>query len=174
MSSEKSLIGGKEMAVRSLENLLIDELRDLLSAEKQITKALPKMAKAASSEELRAGFEEHLTQTQGQIARLEQAFEILGHAARAKKCVAMEGLIEEGKEFLEEEMEPSVMDAALIAAAQKVEHYEIASYGSARTWAQEIGQDQVAELLQATLDEEAETDRKLSKLAGALVNQQAA
>jgi ferritin-like metal-binding protein YciE len=174
MSCEKSLIGGKEMAVRSLENLLIDELRDLLSAERQITKALPKMAKAASSEELRAGFEEHLTQTQGQIARLEQAFEILGHTARAKKCVAMEGLIEEGKEFLEEEMEPSVMDAALIAAAQKVEHYEIASYGSARTWAREVGQDQVAELLQATLDEETETDRKLSKLAEALVNQQAA
>jgi ferritin-like metal-binding protein YciE len=174
MSCEKSLIGGKEMAVRSLENLLIDELRDLLSAERQITKALPKMAKAASSGELRAGFEEHLTQTQGQIARLEQAFEILGHAARAKKCVAMEGLIDEGKEFLEEEMEPSVMDAALIAAAQKVEHYEIASYGSARTWAREVGQDQVAELLQATLDEEAETDRKLSKLAEALVNQQAA
>ena len=162
------------MVVRSLENLLLDELRDLLSAEKQITKALPKMAKAASNEELRAAFEEHLTQTQGQIARLEQAFGILGHAARAKKCMGMEGLIEEGKEFLEEEMEPAIMDAALIAAAQKVEHYEIASYGSARTWAQDVGQDQVAELLQATLDEEAETDRKLSKLAETLVNQQAA
>jgi ferritin-like metal-binding protein YciE len=162
------------MAVRSLENLLVDELRDLLSAEKQITKALPKMAKAASSEELRAAFEEHLTQTEGQIARLEQAFEILGHSARAKKCLGMEGLIEEGKEHLEEDMEPAVKDAALIAAAQKVEHYEIASYGSARAWAQDTGQDQVAELLQATLDEEAETDRKLSKLAEMLVNQQAA
>lgn len=162
------------MAVQSLENLLIDQLRDLLSAEKQITKALPKMAKATSTEELRAAFEEHLAQTQGQIDRLEQAFEILGHSARAKKCVAMEGLIEEGKEHLEEEMEPSVMDAALIASAQKVEHYEIASYGSARTWAEEIGQPEVAKLLQATLDEEAETDRKLTKLAESLINQKAA
>ena len=162
------------MAVQSLERLLVDELRDLLSAEKQITKALPKMAKAASTEELRAAFEEHLTQTQGQIDRLEQAFEILGHGARAKKCLGMEGLIEEGKQFLEEEMEPAVMDAALIAAAQKVEHYEIASYGSARTWAQEVGQPRVADLLQATLDEEAETDRKLSQLAETLVNQRAA
>jgi ferritin-like metal-binding protein YciE len=162
------------MAVASLEKLLVDELRDLLSAEKQITKALPKMAKAASTDELRSAFEEHLTQTEGQIARLEKAFEILGHAARAKKCAGMEGLIEEGKEFLEEEMEPVVMDAALIAAAQKVEHYEIASYGSARTWAQEVGQSEVADLLQATLDEEAETDRKLSQLAEALVNQRAA
>jgi len=162
------------MAVRSLENLLVDELRDLLSAEKQITKALPKMAKAASSNELRSAFEEHLTQTQGQIARLEQAFETLGHAARAKKCMGMEGLIEEGKEFLEKEMEPEVLDAALIAAAQKVEHYEIASYGSARTWAQEIGQSEVADLLQATLDEEAETDRKLTELAESRVNRQAA
>jgi ferritin-like metal-binding protein YciE len=162
------------MAVRSLENLLVEQLRDLLSAEKQITKALPKMAKAASTEELRAAFEEHLTQTQGQIARLEEAFETLGQTARAKKCVAMEGLIEEGKEHLEEDMEPAVKDAALIASAQKVEHYEIASYGSARTWAQEIGQPQVAELLQATLDEEAETDQKLTKLAESLVNRQAA
>ena len=162
------------MAVVSLEKLLVDELRDLLSAEKQITKALPKMARAASTEELRVAFEEHLTQTEDQIARLEQAFEIPGHAARAKKCLVMEGLIEEGKEFLEEEMEPAVMDAALIATAQKVEHYEIASYGSARTWAQEVGQAQVAELLQATLDEEAETDRKLTQLAETLVNQRAA
>ena len=115
-----------------------------------------------------------MTQTQGQIDRLEQAFEILGHGARAKKCLGMEGLIEEGKQFLEEEMEPAVMDAALIAAAQKVEHYEIASYGSARTWAQEVGQPRVADLLQATLDEEAETDRKLSQLAETLVNQRAA
>jgi ferritin-like metal-binding protein YciE len=162
------------MAVATLENLLLDELRDLLSAEKQITKALPKMAKAASSDELRRAFEEHLTQTEGQIARLGRAFEILGHTARAKKCLGMEGLIEEGKEFLEEDMEPAVMDAALIAAAQKVEHYEIASYGSARTWAQEVGQPDVADLLQATLEEEAETDRKLSELAESLVNQRAA
>lgn len=162
------------MAVRSLESLLIDQLRDLLSAERQITKALPKMAKAASTAELRAGFEEHLAQTKGHIQRLEQAFEILGHAPRARKCIAMAGLIEEGKEHLEEEMEPAVLDAALIASAQKVEHYEIASYGSARTWAREIRQPQVADLLQATLDEEAETDRLLSQLAETLINQQAA
>src|ERR1700716_1347641 len=162
------------MAVRSLENLLVEQLRDLLSAEKQITKALPKMGKATSTEELRAAFQEHLTQTEGQIARLEQALEILGHAARAKKCLGMEGLIEEGKEHLEEEMEPAVMDAALIAAAQKVEHYEIASYGSARTGARDVGQPQVAELLQATLDEEAETDRKLTELAERIVNREAA
>src|SRR5437764_1254633 len=148
------------MAVQSLENLLIEQLRDLLNAEKQITKALPKMAKAASTDELRTAFEEHLSQTQGQIGRLEEAFELMGHAARAKKCVAMEGLIEEGKEHMEEEMESQVLDAALIASAQKVEHYEIAAYGSARTWAQEIGRQEVADLLQATLAEEAETDRK--------------
>ena len=162
------------MAVRSLENLLLDELRDLYSAEKQITKALPKMAKATSTQELRAAFEEHLTQTEGQIARLEQVFELMGHSARAKKCVAMEGLIEEAKEFLEEDMEPAVLDAALIAAAQKVEHYEIASYGTARTWAQEVGQQEAADLLQQTLNEESETDQKLSRLAADLVNIQAA
>jgi ferritin-like metal-binding protein YciE len=162
------------MAVRSLEDLLLEQLRDLLSAEKQIIKALPKMAKAASTEQLRAGFDEHLEQTRGQVTRLEQAFEILGHAPRAKKCVAMEGLINEGKEHMEEEMEPAVMDAALIASAQKVEHYEIAAYGSARTWAQEIGKPEIAELMQATLDEEAATDRKLTQLAEMVVNQQAA
>ena len=162
------------MAVRSLENLLLDELRDLYSAEKQITKALPRMAKATSTEELRAAFEEHLTQTEGQIARLEQVFELMGHSARAKKCVAMEGLIEEAKEFLEEDMEPAVLDAALIAAAQKVEHYEIASYGTARTWAQEVGQQEAADLLQQTLNEESETDQKLSRLAADLGNIQAA
>jgi ferritin-like metal-binding protein YciE len=162
------------MAVRSLENLLLDQLKDLYSAEKQITKALPKMAKAASREELRAAFEEHLTQTEGQIERLDQAFEKMGHNARAKKCVAMEGLIEEAKEHLEEEMEPGVLDAALIASAQKVEHYEIAAYGTARTWAQEIGQQEVADLLQQTLDEEAATDRKLTELATGRVNAEVA
>jgi ferritin-like metal-binding protein YciE len=162
------------MAVRDLEQLLIEQLRDLLSAEKQITKALPRMAKAASDERLRQGFEEHLAQTEGQIVRLERAFEQLGKAARAKACVAMEGLIAEAKEHLEEDMEPSVMDAALIASAQKVEHYEIASYGTARAWAEQIGQDAVARLLQETLDEETQTDEKLSRLAESLVNRRAA
>ena len=162
------------MAVRSLENLLLDQLRDLYSAEKQITKALPKVAKAASSEELRAAFEEHLTQTEGQIARLEQVFELMGHSARAKKCVAMEGLIEEAKEYLEEDMEPAVLDAALIGAAQKVEHYEIASYGTARTWAQQVGRQEAADLLQETLNEESEADRKLTRIAADLVNVRAA
>jgi len=162
------------MAVRSLENLLLDQLKDLYSAEKQITKALPKMTKAASTEELRAAFEEHLTQTEGQIARLEQVFELMGHSARAKKCVAMEGLIEEAKEHLDEDMEPAVLDAALIASAQKVEHYEIASYGTARTWAQQVGQQEAADLLQQTLNEESETDQKLTQLAIKQVNVQAA
>jgi ferritin-like metal-binding protein YciE len=162
------------MAVRSLENLLLDQLKDLYSAEKQITKALPKMAKAASTEELRAALEEHLTQTEGQIARLEQVFELMGHSARAKKCVAMEGLIEEAKEQMDEDMQPAVLDAALIASAQKVEHYEIASYGTARTWAQQVGQQEVADLLQQTLNEESETDQKLTQLATRQVNVQAA
>ena len=162
------------MAVRSLENLLLEELRDLYSAEKQITKALPKMAKAASAGELRAAFEEHLTQTEEQIARLEQIFELMGHGARAKRCVAMEGLIEEAKEHLQEDMEPAVLDAALIASAQKVEHYEIASYGTARTWAQQVGRQEAADLLQETLNEESEADQKLTRIAADLVNVRAA
>lgn len=161
------------MDLKTLEDLLRDQLKDLYSAENQLVKALPKMAKNATAVGLRAGFEEHLRQTRKQVKRLEKIGELLDAPLRGKKCAAMEGLIEEGKELLEEGAEPTVLDAGLIAAAQKVEHYEIASYGSARTWAEELGHDEVAALLQATLDEERATDEKLTKLARSGVNQKA-
>jgi ferritin-like metal-binding protein YciE len=163
-----------EMKLRSLEDVLIDAIKDLYSAEKQITKALPKMAKKASSKELSAAFEEHLRQTEGQIKRLERVFEIVGKRPAGKKCHAIEGLIAEGEEMMKQDAEPAALDAGLIAAAQKVEHYEIASYGCARTWASQLGHDDAAKLLQETLDEEGETDKKLTKLAEGLVNPKAA
>ena len=161
------------MKLRSLQDLFVDELKDLYSAENQLVKALPKMAKAASSEELRSGFEEHLEQTRGHVERLDQIFEQLDARAKGKKCKAMEGLIEEGKELMEEDAEPGVLDAGLIAAAQKVEHYEMASYGCVRTWAEQLGYHEAAELLQQTLDEEKETNEKLTQLAESVVNQEA-
>src|SRR5262249_7095076 len=147
------------------QDLFIEELRDLYDAEKRILKALPKMAKKADSEELANGFTEHLEQTKTHVNRLEQIFKELGKPLRGKKCEAMEGLLEEGKEMMEQDAEPSVKDAALIAAAQRVEHYEIAGYGCVRTWAQLLGHDNAAKLLQETLDEEKATDEKLSELA---------
>lgn len=161
------------MKLESLENLFVHELKDLLSAEKQLVKALPKMAKGANSEALRAGIEEHLEQTKGHVERLEKIFGLLGKAARAEHCKAMEGLIEEGSDLLEEEGSPDVKDAALIGAAQRVEHYEIAAYGTVRTLAQLLGMDEAAELLQETLDEEKETDEKLTELAMSEINQEA-
>jgi ferritin-like metal-binding protein YciE len=161
------------MKLESLENLFVHELKDLLSAEKQLVKALPKMAKGANSEALRAGIEEHLEQTKGHVERLEKIFGLLGKTARAETCKAMEGLIEEGSDLLKEEGSPSVKDAALIGAAQRVEHYEIAAYGTARTLAQLLGQDEAAELLQETLDEEKETDEKLTELAMSEINPEA-
>jgi ferritin-like metal-binding protein YciE len=161
------------MKLDSVENLLVKELKDLLSAEKQLTKALPKMAKGATSESLSAAFEEHLEQTKGHVERLEQIFEMLGKAARAEHCKAMEGLIEEGSDLLEEDGEPMVKDAALIGAAQRVEHYEISGYGTARTLAELLGQDKAAKLLQQTLDEEKETDEKLTELAMSEINVEA-
>jgi ferritin-like metal-binding protein YciE len=161
------------MAAQTLEDMLVETLRDTFDAEKQLIKALPKMAKAANSDELRAAFEEHLEVTKGQVARLEKVFEELGVAARGKHCVAMEGLIEEGKELIEEDHDPEVRDAGLIAAAQKVEHYEIAAYGTLRTWAEMLGHSKAAELLQESLAEEAETDEKLSQLAMTSVNVEA-
>jgi len=161
------------MAMKSLKELLVECLKDLYSAENQLVKALPKMAKAATSPDLRAGFEQHLEQTRGHAERLERIGEQLGTSLKGKKCVAMEGLVEEGKEVMQEDMEPRVLDAALIAAAQKVEHYEIASYGTAREWAEQLGLDDAAELLRETLDEEKATDEKLTKLARAKVNQEA-
>jgi len=158
------------MKVESLHDVFEDELKDILSAEKQFLKALPKMAKAASNEELAAGFEEHLEQTKGHVERLEKIFETLGKTPRAKKCKAMEGLIEEGSELMEEDAVPEVMDALLIAAAQKVEHYEIATYGTLVAWARQLDMNDAADLLQQTLDEEKETDVKLTELAEAGVN----
>jgi ferritin-like metal-binding protein YciE len=162
------------MKMATLEDLFVNELRDLYNAENQMVKALPKMAKAASSPEIRQGFEEHLEQTRHHVERLEQVFEQLGAKARGKKCQAMEGLIEEGKELMSEDAEPPVMDAGLIAAAQKVEHYEIAGYGTVRTWAEHLGHHEAAELLRQTLDEEKQTDQKLTRLAEQMVNQEAA
>jgi len=161
------------MKLESLENLFVHELKDLLSAEKQLVKALPKMAKGAASETLRAAIEEHLEQTKGQVERLEKVFAMVDKAPRAEHCKAMEGLIHEGDDLLAEDGEASVKDAALIGAAQKVEHYEISGYGTARTLAELLGLNQAAELLQQTLDEEKETDQKLTELAMSEVNPQA-
>jgi ferritin-like metal-binding protein YciE len=152
-------------ALKTLADAFYDELRDLFSAEKQLLKALPKMAQKASSEELKAGFETHLAQTEKQVERLEQVFEELGKPARAKKCEAMAGLVEEAASMMEEEAEPDVMDAVLISCAQKVEHYEIASYGTLCTWAKVLGLKQAKELLGETLIEEEDTDKLLTKLS---------
>ena len=148
-----------------LKELYIDELKDLYNAENQLVKALPKMAKAASSEELRQGFEEHLEQTRGHVQRLEKIFKSLGESPKGKKCKGMEGLVAEGAEVMEEDFEDSVMDAALIGAAQRVEHYEIAAYGTACAFAEVLGESDQASLLNETLEEERETDEKLTKLA---------
>ena len=158
------------MKLRSLEDLFLDTLKDLYSAENQIIRALPKMAKAASSEELRAAFEEHLEQTKGQVARLEQIFEKLDASGKGKKCKAIEGMIEEGKEMMSNDADPDVLDAGLICAAQHVEHYEIAGYGCARTFAQLLDDEESAALLQETLDEEGETDKKLTEIAESSIN----
>jgi ferritin-like metal-binding protein YciE len=161
------------MEMQSLQDLFEDELKDTYNAEKQILKALPRMAKKASSEALREAFEMHEEETREHVQRLEQVFKLMGKSARGKHCKAMEGIVEEGKEMMAEDMEPEVMDAALIAAAQRVEHYEIAAYGTLRTFAQHLGQKDIARLLQQTLDNEGETDKKLTKLAVAGINQRA-
>lgn len=164
------------MKLSNLHDVLVDELRDLYNAEKQILKALPRMSKAASSTELQNALEEHLAQTENQVERLEQIFEELDMAARGKTCHGMQGIIEEGKEVLEERKgsDPAAIDAALIAAAQKVEHYEICAYGSSRTHAELLGLSRVAELLQETLDEESEANEKLDAIARDGVNAAAA
>ena len=153
------------MAEKGLKELYIDELKDLYSAETQLVKALPKMAKSAASDELRQGFEEHLEQTKGHVQRLEQIFQALGESPKGKKCKGMEGLIAEGSEVAEEDYEGNILDAALIGAAQRVEHYEIAGYGTVRAMAEVLGEDEHASLLTETLDEEKETDEKLTELA---------
>jgi len=164
MSSQvKIFLGGK--MPEGLKELYIDELKDLYSAENQLVKALPKMAKAASSDELRQGFEEHLEQTRGHVDRLEKIFEALRETPKGKKCKGMEGLVEEGAEVIEEDFEGSLMDAALIGAAQRVEHYEIAAYGTVCAFAEELGEEDQIALLTETLEEEKETDEKLTKLS---------
>jgi ferritin-like metal-binding protein YciE len=155
----------------SLRELLIEELSDLYSAEKQLTVALPKMAKAANSENLQAAFTSHLEETRGQIDRLDQVFELLDEKPKRKKCKAMEGLIEEGKEVIDEDGVPEVKDAALIGAAQRVEHYEMAGYGTARALAETLGLSKVVKLLQATLDEEGNANKKLNDLATTEINE---
>ena len=161
------------MKLDSLEKLYVEELRDLYSAENQLLKALPKMAKHASHDELRLAFEEHLEQTKGQVERLEEIFEKLDEKPTGKTCKAMKGLVEEGSEFMKEEGEESVLDAGLISAAQKVEHYEIAAYGTVRTFADMLGDKEAASLLQQTLDEEGEADKRLTELAESIVNVEA-
>ncbi|MGA2414865.1 MAG: ferritin-like domain-containing protein [Candidatus Sulfotelmatobacter sp.] len=153
------------MSNDSLKELYIDELKDLFSAETQLTKALPKMAKAATSDELRQGFEDHLEQTKGHVERLQQIFEMLDEKATGKKCLGMEGLVKEGAEVMGEDFEEAVMDAALISAAQRVEHYEIAGYGTVIAFAELLGEEEQASLLKETLAEEKETDEKLTELA---------
>ena len=147
-----------------------EELRDIYDAEKQLVKALPKMAEAAHSPALKSAFQEHLRQTKKQVSRLEQVFEGIGKSAQTKTCEAMKGLVAEGDEVISAQGDPSVKDAALIAAAQRVEHYEIAGYGTARTFAQQLGMSDAAKLLQETLDEEADTDKKLTELAVTTIN----
>ncbi|MGC1485411.1 MAG: ferritin-like domain-containing protein [Candidatus Acidiferrum sp.] len=154
------------METNRLRHLYVEELKDLYSAENQMVKALPKMIKAASSEDLRAGFEGHLKQTKGHVARLEDIFKALGESPKGKKCKGMEGLIKEGGELIEENPAPEELDAGLISAAQRVEHYEIAGYGCVRAYAELLGEDQAVSALRQTLEEEKETDQKLTQLAG--------
>jgi ferritin-like metal-binding protein YciE len=153
------------MKESALKELYLKELRDTYDAEKQITKALPKMAKVASSTQLRQGFEEHLEQTKNHITRLEQIFEELDESPKGESCDGMEGLIEEGSNIMDEDLEGEAKDAGLISAAQRVEHYEMAAYGTLRTYANILGDKKAASLLQETLDEEKETDQKLTRLA---------
>jgi ferritin-like metal-binding protein YciE len=159
---------------KGLEDLFLNTLKDVYYAEKQILRALPKMAKAAESEELRRAFQTHRDETEGQIRRLEQVFEALGKRAQGKTCEAIQGIIEEGKEIMEDFAESEALDAGLIAAGQAVEHYEISRYGTLRAWAQELGLRDAVGLLEETLEEEKKTDKLLSELAEARVNQKAA
>jgi len=159
--------------METLKDLFIEELKDLYHAEKQITKALPQMAKKANSEQLRAAFESHLKETENQITRLEKVFKELDLTPRAKKCQGMEGIIQEGKTMMQELEKSDTLDAALIAAAQKVEHYEIASYGTVRTYAQQLNFKNAANLLQETLEEESATNEKLNNLALNKINAEA-
>ncbi|WP_438480521.1 YciE/YciF ferroxidase family protein [Oleiharenicola lentus] len=160
------------MSVSSLKELLVEEIKDLYNAEGQLIKALPKMAKAAVNPDLKAGFLKHLEETRGHVVRLEQVFKLLGEPAKGKLCPAMKGLIEEGSEGIEENEPSALRDALLIGSAQRVEHYEIAAYGTVRAFAEKLGEDKVVKLLQQTLDEEGATDKKLTELSD-IVNEEA-
>lgn len=161
------------MKMKTLDDLLIHEIKDIYSAEKQLLKALPKLASAATSPELQQALEDHLEETKGQIERLEKIMGELELGTRVPKCEAMEGLIEEAKNLLEEDIDPQVLDAAIIASCQRVEHYEIAAYGCARTFAELLGNDEMAQTLQQSLDEEGNADKKLTEIAMSQVNPQA-
>jgi len=162
------------MKMKNLEDLMHDQVRDIYDAERQLVKALPKMAEAASAQELKQAFEQHLKQTKGHVARLEEVFKHINHAAKGKTCKAMEGLVEEGAEIIDAKADPEVRDAGLIAAAQKVEHYEIAGYGTLCSWAEQLQLGEVKRLLAETLQEEKETDQLLTQLAEKQVNVQSA
>ncbi len=153
------------MSVDTIDKLFVDELKDLYSAESQITKALPKMAKGASSKELRSAFEHHLKETEGHVQRLEKIFQLLDSSPKGKTCDGMKGLLSEGAEMLKETPQGDVRDAALISAAQRVEHYEMAAYGTVRSFAQQLGQSTIAHTLQETLDEEKAADQKLTEIS---------
>jgi ferritin-like metal-binding protein YciE len=159
---------------KTLQDLFLETLKDMYHAEKQILRALPKMAKAARSDELRQAFETHRAQTEGQVERLEQVFEMLGKAARGKPCEAIQGLVEEGKEVMEDFKNSAALDAGLLAGAQAVEHYEISRYGTLKAWATQLGMRDAVRLLDQTLQEEKETDELLTRLAEGTLNQQAA
>ena len=161
------------MEMSNLQDLLVENLKDLYSAETQLLKALPKVAKKVENEQLRQAFTLHIKETEEQVRRLERVLGGMGEKPGGKKCKGMEGLIEEGRELLEEDADPDVRDAALIGAAQRVEHYEIAGYGTARTYARQLGFDNHVELLQRTLDEEGQTDERLTKLAEGRINREA-
>lgn len=161
------------MKLDTLKKLYVEELRDVYSAEQQLLKALPKMATGSSSDELKQAFEDHLEETKGHVERLEEIFETLDEKPTGKTCKAMKGLIEEGSEILDAKGEDSVLDAGIIAAAQKVEHYEMATYGTLRTWAELLNEDEAASLLQETLDEEGRADKTLNELATEVINPEA-
>jgi ferritin-like metal-binding protein YciE len=162
-----------KMKMKTLHDLYVDELKDLYSAENQLVQALPKMVKAASSPDLQKAFQNHLEQTKGHVRRIEEIFSEIDGSPKGKKCVGMEGLIEEGKELLSEDVQEEVLDAGLIGAAQRVEHYEIAGYGSARSHAEHLGYSKAAKLLQQTLEEEKQADEKLTQIAEMQVNEYA-
>jgi ferritin-like metal-binding protein YciE len=158
---------------KQLDELFHDTLKDIYYAEKKILSALPKMAKAAQNEDLTAAFEKHQAETEGQISRLEQVFELIDQKPQGKKCAAIEGILEEGQEIIKEYKGSPALDAGLVSSAQAVEHYEIARYGTLRTWAEELGLDDASKLLQETLDEEEATDQALTEIAESVVNQEA-